>query len=110
MTDTYAAGGADAVTLTLVQPIELRAAKTGEVLDRIDTLSFRKPVMRDLIAMMNAGAGGSGNAIRGLLCSLTGLSVTQAESLSMEDGFAAIEIVTGFLPAGLKTGPTGGPS
>lgn len=95
------------LTLKLRQPIELRSAKTGAVISRIEELTLRAPKLGDLVAAMDAAGGNKspGTMTLHLAARCTGMSAADLEGLCMEDGAELLEAVAGFMPAGLGTGP-----
>jgi hypothetical protein len=94
-------------TIKLRQPIELRSAKTGDVISSIAELTLRSPKLGDLVAAMDAAGGGksAGTMTLHLAARCTGVSAADLEGLGLEDGAELLEAVAGFMPAGLGTGP-----
>jgi hypothetical protein len=92
--------------LTLKEPLELRSAKTGEVINTIATLTLRKPKLGDLVAAMDAAGGTKepGTMTLHLASRITGMPVRDLAELGLEDGAALLERVAGFMPAGLTGG------
>ena len=93
--------------IKLRQPIELRSAKTGEVISSITELTLRPPKLGDLVAAMDAAGGGksAGTMTLHLAARCTGVSAADLEGLGLDDGAELLEAVAGFMPAGLGTGP-----
>jgi len=92
-------------TLTLAKPLTRKTKDTGEVVESIDTLTFRPLVAGDLFAALDAGgAGGEGSLVRALLARSVNMAHKDIDRLDLEDLVAAMERLESFLPASLRTG------
>lgn len=94
--------------ITLRQPIELRSAKDGKVVDSIAEVTFRTPTTGDMVAALDACGGDQGrigSMMRAIAARCTGLSHAQFDELSLEDGQALMQAAAGFLGNGPLTGP-----
>ncbi|MDP3329421.1 phage tail assembly protein [Parvibaculum sp.] len=92
-------------TLTLTKPLERKTKDTGEVVERIDTLTFRPLVAGDLFAALDAGGeAGQGSLVRALLARSVNMGHKDVDRLDLEDLVAAMGKLEGFLPASLRTG------
>ena len=98
--------------MRLKHPIQRISASTGQVVDEVSELVFRRPKLGDLIAAMDAAGPGAprGTVILALAARLAGVSTRDLEGLDIEDGLAVIDEVGGFMPAGPRTGSDGSPS
>ncbi|SMF85923.1 Phage tail assembly chaperone protein, E, or 41 or 14 [Tistlia consotensis] len=94
--------------ITLSKPIELRAKETGEVLVSITELTFREPEFGDLAAF-DQGSGKVDGLIH-LAARLAGIEVANMRKLCLADSMRVIDVIQGFLPAGLLTGAIAQPS
>jgi hypothetical protein len=99
-------------SLVLKEPIQRVSKQTGQVVDSIAEITLRRPKLGDLVAAMEAaGAGASaGSMTLHLAARLSGIPAAELSELGLEDGAALMELVAGFMPAGLKTGMVGSPS
>lgn len=110
--DEGARGGSSGqARLVLREPIQRVSKQTGQVVDSIAEITLRRPKLGDLVAAMEAaGAGASaGSMTLHLAARLSGIPAAELSELDMEDGAALMELVAGFMPAGLKTGTGGSP-
>ncbi len=98
--------------LTLMEPIQRVSKQTGQVVDSITEITLRRPKLGDLVAAMDAAGSkaSSGSMTLQLAARLSGIPAAELEELGMEDGQALLELVAGFMPAGLRTGTGGSPS
>jgi len=99
-------------SLTLLEPIQRVSKQTGEVVDSITEIHLRRPKLGDLVAAMEA-AGANATSVSmtlHLAAQLSGIPAAELRELCMEDGAALLELVAGFMPAGLRTGTGGSPS
>jgi hypothetical protein len=97
----------DPVTLKLSAPIQRISKTTGEVVDAIAELTFRPLKFGDMVAAMDASEGKQGTLVLHLAARSCGMSASDIEGLPMADFAPIMAVVTGFMPAGLPTGPTG---
>lgn len=107
-----ARGAANApVVLELEEPIRLISAETGQVVSEIAELRVRPPKLGDLVAAMDAAGGANpGTLTLHLAARLTGVPMRDLEGLGLADGGRLLDAVSGFMPAGLRTGTGGSPS
>ena len=80
--------------MRLRQPIQRISASTGQVVDEVAELVFRRPKLGDLIAAMDAAGPGAprGTVILALAARLAGVSQRDLEGLDIEDGMAVIDL------------------
>lgn len=99
-------------SLTLLEPIQRVSKQTGEVVDSITEIHLRRPKLGDLVAAMEAAGPGASSVSMTLQLAarLSGIPAAELNELCMEDGAALLELVAGFMPAGLRTGTGGSPS
>lgn len=98
--------------ITLREPLERRSAATGQVVDRVEEVTFRRPRAGDMAAALDACGGDKskvGSMMNALSARCTGLSLADFNELSPEDWQEIMEHAAGFLGSGLKTGPTPSP-
>lgn len=95
-------------TITLSRPLELRSAKTGEIVSSLAELTLREPTAGDMAEALDEAGGMSrpGSMLRFLVCRCAGLSRADFDNMPMADAGALFEAVSRFLPDGQPTGPT----
>lgn len=98
--------------LVLKEPITRVSKQTGQVVDTIAEIQLRRPKLGDLVAAMDASGAGAakGSMTLHLAARLSGIPAAELGDLGIEDGVALMELVAGFMPAGLQTGTGGSPS
>lgn len=92
-------------TLALTKPLTRKTKETGEVVESIDTLTFRPLVAGDLFAALDAGGeAGQGSLVRALLARSVNMAHKDIDRLDLEDLVSALGKLESFLPASLRTG------
>lgn len=80
---------------TLLVPVDLKT-KSGEVLERITELTFRRLKGADARKVMNAKDKGTGEFVTALVCASAGIPPSTFDQLDAADIFKAGELASDF--------------